>query len=261
MPFIAEFDDLMKPTTAYASGGDAIDIPELLAGYPGFSTSLSNPAPANAADFLKGFKFTDASQSTGLVFPAGMNAAHSVIAIADYDALGNLYLYASFLPPGATSSKRYLFTTKTGTFTPCQGIDGLDFDGQDADATFADYDNDGYQDLFIATTKGIVVYKNHGDGTFSKVTDDIGLKNVTTARKLLFADFDQDGDLDMYIGAKGGNKFYRNNGDGTFTEAAGKMGLTGTADGTVDMDFGDWDSDGDLDIVGVKADEWRFTVI
>ena len=162
-------------------------------------------------------------------------------------------MYASFLAQGASLSKRYLFTTKSGTFTECQGIDGLNFDGQDADATFADYDNDGYQDLFIATTKGIVVYKNHGDGTFSKVTEDIGLKNITNAHKLLFADFDQDGDLDMYVGAKGGNKFFRNNGDGTFTEAAAKMGLTGTPDGTVAMDFGDWDSDGDLDIIGLKA--------
>ena len=51
LPSIAQFDKLMKPTTAYAIGGDAIDIPELLAGYPGFSTSLGNPAPANAANF------------------------------------------------------------------------------------------------------------------------------------------------------------------------------------------------------------------
>jgi hypothetical protein len=69
---------------------------------------------------------------------------------------------------------------------------------------------------------------------------------------LLAADFDQDGDLDLYVGCKGQDKFFRNNDDGTFTEQAGKMGLSGS--GTGDMDFGDWDTDGDLDIASLTAD-------
>ncbi|HEY5326650.1 MAG TPA: CRTAC1 family protein, partial [Mucilaginibacter sp.] len=124
--------------------------------------------------------------------------------------------------------------------------------GQDLDAAFADYDNDGYQDLFIATTKGILLYRNHGDGTFSRVTGDIGLRNTGNATKMLFADFDQDGDLDLYVAQKGANKFFRNNGDGTFTEKANAMGLGGDPQGTIDMDFGDWDDDGDVDIVGLN---------
>ena len=92
------------------------------------------------------------------------------------------------------------------------------------------------------------------DGTFNKIKEDIGLHNITGVRKLLFADFDQDGDLDLYVAEKGGNKFFRNNGDGTFTETAGNMGLTGDPHGTIGMDFGDWDSDGDLDIAALRED-------
>jgi len=86
-----------------------------------------------------------------------------------------------------------------GTFKECTVSGGIDHEGQDLDATFADYDNDGYQDLFIATTTGIIVYKNKGDGTFSKVTEDIGLHNADNVSKMLFADLDQDGDIDMCV--------------------------------------------------------------
>jgi hypothetical protein len=147
-----------------------------------------------------------------------------------------------------------LSVTQQGTFKECTVTGGIDHRGQDLDATFADYDNDGYQDLFIATTNGIILYKNEGDGTFSRVTEDIGLHNADNVSKILFADFDQDGDLDMYVARKGGNKFFRNNGDGTFTENAAAMGLTGDKQGTINMDFGDWDDDGDLDIIGLGED-------
>ncbi len=54
--------------------------------------------------------------------------------------------------------------------------------------------------------------------------------------------------LICYVAGKGGNMLFRNNGDGTFTENAAAMNLTGDNKGTLSMDFGDWDDDGDLDI-------------
>jgi tetratricopeptide (TPR) repeat protein len=254
LPFIKRFHEIMKITVAYASGKDEIDIAELMAGHSDFTTNLSDRGSnINGDSLYKTIRFTDASASTGLVFNKTIAAAHSVLAVADYDAETNFYVYSSFTSEGSASSQRYLFVTQTGAFKECKGISGLDFAGQDLDAAFADYDNDGYPDLFIATTKGIVVYKNQADGTFRKIEDNIGLNTITAATKLLFADFDQDGDLDIYVAARGGNKFLRNNGDGTFTENAGAMGLTGDPAGTINADFGDWDQDGDMDIFNQKV--------
>lgn len=250
LPYILQFDKVMKTSAAYASGVDEIDVPVLLDGYTAFTTTLSNEGSTS----LNGFNFKDATAAVGLGAGTPAKGTNPVIAVADYDHEGNLYVYSSILPAGSANSKRSLFLTKVGDFKPCTGIDAMDDAGQDMYASFADYDNDGFQDLFIATTKGMLLYHNNGDGTFNKIKDDIGLHNIANVRKLLFADFDQDGDLDLYVAEKGGNKFFRNNGDGTFTETAAAMGLTGSPQGTLSMDFGDWDSDGDLDIAAVSED-------
>lgn len=250
LPYIQQFHQLMKLSPAYAAGSDELDIPELLAGHVAFTISDDEHVSydTKGKGILASLNFTDATELAGLGVAKEENAQSSVLAKADRDGVGNLYVYAGFA--SGASSKHYLMVSKSGAFDACNVIGGLDHDGQDLDAAFADYDNDGYQDLFIATTKGILLYKNHGDGSFSRITDDIGLGNTANAGKMLFGDFDQDGDLDMYITQKDGtNKFFRNNGDGTFTEQAAAMGLTGAPHGTLAMDFGDWDNDGDLDIV------------
>ncbi len=259
--YIKQFHDLMKITSEYATGQDNIEIPKMIAGYFTFDTNVPVSAPGTqssrsdeSSSFSAPLKFTDVTAIPGYKIGNNLKAQNAVIAVTDYDAQGNMYLYSSYITPGATGSQSFLSAIQMGAFKECKVTGGIDHKGQDLYATFADYDNDGYQDLFIATTNGIIVYKNNGDGTFSRVTEDIGLDNVSEVTKILFADFDQDGDLDMYVSQKGGNKFFRNNGDGTFTENASSMGLTGDKQGTVDMDFGDWDDDGDLDIVGVTND-------
>jgi len=254
LPFMQQFHKLMQLSPVYASGNNEIAVPQLFAGHVAFNASQEDQVSYNTKGkgLLNSMNFTDDSELVGLAMGRGLSSENSVLAKADRDGVGNLYVYVSFTPAGASSTKHYLLFSKTGAFEDCNVIGGIDHDGQDLDAAFADYDNDGYQDLFIATTKGIIVYKNHGDDNFSRVTENIGLSNSANASKILFADFDQDGDLDMFVGQKGGNKFFRNNGDGTFTEKANAMGLGGDSHGTIAMDFGDWDSDGDLDIVDLN---------
>ena len=248
LPYIRQFHNVMKTSQAYASGMDDIDVPQLLDGYPAFTTSLSN----DGSNSLNGFIFKDVTEEVGLAGSGTLKVQNPVIAVANYDQEGNFYVYSSFQTTASSASKRSLFTTKSGNFKLCTGIDAMDDQGQDMYATFADYDNDGFQDLFIASTKGMILYHNNGDGTFSKVKEDIGLRNIANVRKMLFADFDQDGDLDLYVAEKGKNKFFRNNGDGTFTEVAAAMGITGDTQGTLATDFGDWDGDGDLDIAALR---------
>jgi tetratricopeptide (TPR) repeat protein len=253
LPFIKDFHDLMKVTPEYASDDEGINLLPFIAGYPQFTSSqFSQGLSAGPGDLLHSMKFTDASKDAGLLLGSTAKADRSVLAIADYNEKGNIYIYASF-QSGSSATGRHLFTNKTGggALEECKACADFDLEGEDFDAAFADYDNDGYQDLFLFTTKGVVLYRNQGDGNFSKIKEDIGLSSTGIVRKVLFADFDQDGDLDLYVAQKGGNKFFRNNGDGTFSEQAGQMGLIGNPLGTISMDYGDWDGDGDLDIVAL----------
>ena len=253
LPDIRQFRDLMRVTSLYAQGDEALSPPGLLTGFPNFSTGSGEAQPfLDQSGILKSMKFTDASKSIGLTLDRPVPAEHTVLAMADYDATGNVYVYVSFTAAGGTASDAYFFKGQMGSFADAKAASGIGHEGVDLAAEFADYDNDGFQDLFVVTSKGPVVYRNNGDGTFARVKEDIGLRALNDARKLLFADFDQDGDLDLYVSQKGGNRFFRNNGDGTFTEQAAAMGLAGDAGGTADMDFADWDADGDLDIVALK---------
>ncbi len=260
VPYLQQFHELMKISPEYASGTDQIEIPKMIAGYFDFDTNI--PAAAfdtsnvpqnrkNQSNLPLNFKIVPGVPGS---LENGSKAQNPVMAVADYDAQGNMYIYSSYVIQGSTSSKFSLSVNQGGTFKECSVTGGIDHKGQDLDATFADYNNDGYQDLFIATTNGIIAYRNRGDGTFEKIGEDIGLNNSTNVNRILFADLDQDGDLDLFAAGKIRNMFFRNNGDGTFTENAAAMNLSGEKNGTLSMDFGDWDDDGDLDMVTLGED-------
>ena len=125
-------------------------------------------------------------------------------------------------------------------------------------AAFIDYDNDGWQDLFIlngtrlegapaGTTNRL--YKNNRDGTFTDVTDKAGLTKSGWASAVTVGDFDNDGFDDLFITYYGQNVLYRNNGNGTFTDVTETAGLRQS-----DVRYGsgctwvDYDRDGRLDL-------------
>src|SRR6266550_4568921 len=115
-------------------------------------------------------------------------------------------------------------------------------------ATFADFDNDGWLDLFVIGGEGRGhLLRNRGDGTFVDVTAKAGVADVKGARKAVFADLDHDGDLDLLLVGNGQRTVYRNNLDGTFTEATAGFGLTGAGD-SHDAVVGDFDGDGRIDV-------------
>ena len=126
-------------------------------------------------------------------------------------------------------------------------------------AAFFDYDNDGWQDIFLVngrTLKGTDspaptnrLLHNNRNGTFTDVTEKAGLVRTGWGQAVCVGDFDNDGFDDLFVTSWGRNVLYHNNGDGTFTDVTRKAGLyqeevrwgAGCA-------FLDYDRDGLLDL-------------
>ena len=121
-------------------------------------------------------------------------------------------------------------------------------------ASWGDYNNDGYLDVFIsnrATTPGNKLYKNNGNNTFDDVSlsvgiDEIGHQSLCSA----FFDFNNDGFQDIYISndkVNNANILYKNNGDGTFSDVSVSSGTDVHLDAmTVTID--DFNNDSWMDI-------------
>ena len=98
-------------------------------------------------------------------------------------------------------------------------FDGLD--GYKFAASWGDYDNDGYPDIFFTHTFKIQLFHNQGDGTFEEVTEAAGFDRINGCRNTgaTWADYNNDGFIDIFINDWGycdSNSLYMNNGNGTF---------------------------------------------
>jgi tetratricopeptide (TPR) repeat protein len=127
------------------------------------------------------------------------------------------------------------------------------FDGNGT-CSWADFDNDGDQDLFLAGSGTFMaVYRNEGRGRkFTDVTAEVGLAKVPSGYSLNLIDYDNDGWLDLYVTLNGwsgpmANRLYRNN-KGRFEDVTAKSGAGDAGDGFVSV-WGDLDNDGFLDLV------------
>lgn len=198
--------------------------------------------------------FTEVTTASGLNLAASAGTAapdHDpsiVMACGDYDGDGDQDLFVSQWRPKERAGRQYLFVNHNGAFSDSAARAGISHAGRDLSAFFGDYDNDGYLDLFITNTTADRLYHNDRAGGFREVTAAAGIETAGS-RAALFADLDLEGDLDLFIAGASQNRFYRNNSDGTFMEIAEEAGLAAGKTPGRDALFGDFDDDGDLDLL------------
>ena len=254
--------------------------------------------------------FTDVAKEAGLkeqIVYGGLDTKNYIIevvgagvAFIDYDNDGwmdLLVLSGTKLegdPPGVTN--RLYKNNRDGTFTDVTAKAGLTRAGWASSVTVADYDNDGFDDVFITYYGHNVLYHNNGNGTFTDVTKKAGLwqNDVHYGSGCTWVDFDRDGRLDLFVAnylsttleklpkpgtnpdctwkgvavncgprglPTGFVQLFHNNGDGTFTEVSKQSGVA-AASGSYPMTCvaADFDNDGwpDIYVACDSTPSWLF---
>jgi hypothetical protein len=139
-----------------------------------------------------------------------------------------------------------------GTFTDVTRAAGLMDPVNSICATWADFDNDGFLDLFICNETGPNrLYRNRGDGTFEEVAARAGVQGKgqrARCKGAAWLDYDNDGYPDLFVNYHGSTpQLFHNNRDGTFSDVTAAMGISGPQMGFSCWAF-DYDNDGWLDI-------------
>ena len=182
---------------------------------------------------------------------------------------------------GDSPRSRLYHNNRDGTFADVSGSSGLERTGWGMGVCVGDYDNDGFDDLYVTYYGGNVLYRNNGDGKFNDVTEKAGARGHGWGMGCAFGDLDNDGRLDLYVanyldidvnqlgepgsapnctyrgiatfcGPRGlaGSRdvLYHNNGDGTFADITERAGIDAGEYFGLGVVMGDYDRDGRLDI-------------
>jgi len=263
-----------------------------------FTLAQAVPQERPAASDKSAGWFVDVTQRVGINFQ--YQSSHTSrkylletmgagVALFDYDNDGRLDIYfvngapladptAKGMIPHKTSSQywnRLYHQKPDGTFEDVTEKAGLQGAGYGMGVAVGDYDNDGFEDLYVTAYGGNKLYHNNGNGTFTDVTEKAGVAGSGWSTSAAWVDLDNDGLLDLVVlryldwdfddiwcgERKDGYRsychpdyfkpvaplVYHNNGNGTFTEVAQKLGL-GKAGKGLGVAIADYDRDGHIDL-------------
>jgi hypothetical protein len=194
--------------------------------------------------------FTDVTVEVGLGDVTDINTGATW---GDYDNDGDADV---FLFRGGAGKELYR-NEEDGRFVHVTQIAGIaDPSVGASSAIFLDFDNDGYLDLFMGgegSDLGDILYQNNGDNTFTNISQVAGMESEVRAYYgPVSFDYDSDGLLDIYVGNYAQitfpNFLYHNEGNGRFREMAAEIGLD-KPQLCSGVSLGDYDDDGDLDIL------------
>jgi len=212
--------------------------------------AISNTGASKFYENGGAMDFTDITDTSGIYQPNELTWGASW---GDYNNDGWLDIFISSRNTLDTEIYNSLYRNNTdGTFTDVSVSAGISTSDHLTFCTsFFDYNNDGWQDIYLANDRPWnpnILYRNNGDGTFTDVSVASGTDAAINAMSTAIGDYNRDGWLDIYVtNTPEGNAFLRNNGDGTFTDVAPTNGtlMESTAWGAVYLDA---DNDADLDL-------------
>jgi len=194
------------------------------------------------------------------------------------DGLLDIYLvcYSQTPQPAGSSNLRDVLYRNNGdgTFTDVTEKAGVSNSMRGMGLSVADYDNDGWPDMYITGYGASKLYHNNGDGTFTDVTLRAGVNNTLWGTSSAFFDYDNDGYLDLYVcnyltydesnlpctfydgkpycliqNFKGSSsRLFHNNRDGTFTDVSDRAKVTNPKGKGLGVLALDYDNDGRMDI-------------
>jgi enediyne biosynthesis protein E4 len=271
--------------------------PRLQAASPPQEKSGGKQEPEKNTD--PGISFVNIARESGLKAKTIFGSEHKNkyllettgcgVAFYDYDNDGWLDIFLvngtrlEGFPAGSQPTSHLFRNNRDGTFTDVTFEAGVAHSGWGQGCCIGDYDNDGWDDLFVTYFGKNVLYHNNGNGTFTDVSEKAGVagngKRWNTG--CAFLDYDRDGRLDLFVanyidmdlatapvpesgpclyksvmvacgppGLQGGkNILYHNNGDGTFSDVSEAAGIY-SANGTYGLGVltADFDNDGWPDI-------------
>ncbi len=282
----------MRLTAAIAARLRPIPVILCLAGMAAGQSASPPPVADKPGNFIditarSGVKFQYQASHTSKKYL--LETMGPGVALFDYDNDGRLDLFlvngtplADPTPKGTIPQKtgreywnRLYHQKPDGTFEDATERAGLQGTGYGMGVAAGDFDNDGFEDLYVTAYGGNKLYRNNGDGTFTDVTAKAGVAGEGWSSAAAWVDLDQDGLLDLVVlryltwdfddiwcgEHKEGYRSYchpdwfkpipplvfHNNGDGTFTEVAAKSGLARPAKG-LGLAIADYDHDGLTDL-------------
>jgi hypothetical protein len=187
-------------------------------------------------------------------------------------------------PPEMPPHNRLYRNNGGGTFMDATAQAGVAANIFGMGAVAADYDNDGFVDLFVSGYGRVILYRNKGDGTFEDVTAKAGINVPGWSIGSAWLDYDRDGKVDLFIGRyvkfdpkyrayyaadnypgpldyeAETNVLLHNNGDGTFTDVSRRSGIAAFKSRAMGVTAADFDLDGypDIYIANDKTENFLF---